>query len=185
MWPLAFIEVKKPNNKDGVLAERARIIKRFKNSKFRRFINITQLMVFSNNMEYDPESSEPIQGAFYATPAYGEAKFNFFREEEVFDLDKILSQEDDEIESFILKDNNLQIIKHNPEFLTNKSPETPTNRLSTSLFSKDRLAFILRYAIAYVKERHGYEKHIMRYPPLSKFGSIDKSLFIYVTTVLR
>lgn len=39
--PLAFIEVKKPNNKDGVLAERARIIKRFKNSKFRRFINIT------------------------------------------------------------------------------------------------------------------------------------------------
>ena len=49
--PLAFIEVKKPNNREGVLAERNRIITRFQNKKFRRFVNITQLMVFSNNME--------------------------------------------------------------------------------------------------------------------------------------
>lgn len=49
--PLVFIEVKKPNNKDGVLAERKRIDDRFKNRKFRRFMNITQVMVFSNNME--------------------------------------------------------------------------------------------------------------------------------------
>ncbi len=34
--PLAFIEVKKPNNKDGVLAERDRINTRFKNPKFQR-----------------------------------------------------------------------------------------------------------------------------------------------------
>ena len=33
--PLAFIEVKKPNNLDGVLAERDRINKRFNNRKFR------------------------------------------------------------------------------------------------------------------------------------------------------
>jgi len=50
--PLAFIEVKKPNNREGVLAERNRIITRSRNQRFRRFINITQLMVFSNNMEY-------------------------------------------------------------------------------------------------------------------------------------
>ena len=32
--PLVFIEVKKPNNQDGVLAERERINKRFQNPKF-------------------------------------------------------------------------------------------------------------------------------------------------------
>ena len=48
--PLAFIEVKKPNNLDGILAEHKRIETRFKNKKFRRFVNLTQLMVFSNNM---------------------------------------------------------------------------------------------------------------------------------------
>jgi type I restriction enzyme, R subunit len=45
--PLAFIEVKKPNNLDGIQAEYKRIQSRFKNKKFRKFINITQLMVFS------------------------------------------------------------------------------------------------------------------------------------------
>ena len=39
--PLSFIEVKKPNNKDGIQAEYARINKRFKNKKFKRFVNIT------------------------------------------------------------------------------------------------------------------------------------------------
>lgn len=33
--PLVFIEVKKPNNKDGVLAERQRINTRFQNKKFK------------------------------------------------------------------------------------------------------------------------------------------------------
>ena len=47
--PLVFIEVKKPNNQDGILAERERINTRFQNKKFRKFVNITQLMVFSNN----------------------------------------------------------------------------------------------------------------------------------------
>ena len=38
--PLAFIEVKKPNNPEGIFAERDRIIKRCRNDRFRRFINI-------------------------------------------------------------------------------------------------------------------------------------------------
>ena len=62
--PLILIEVKKPNNRDGILAERDRINKRFQNKKFRRFANITQFMIFSNNMEYDDCDPEPIQGAF-------------------------------------------------------------------------------------------------------------------------
>lgn len=60
--PLAFIEVKKPNNREGILAERNRINTRFQNKKFRRFIGATQFMIFSNNMEYDSDSTVPIQG---------------------------------------------------------------------------------------------------------------------------
>lgn len=62
--PLCFVEVKKPNNHGGMLAESARMNKeRFPNKKFRRFINITQLMIFSNNMEYDSLGGiVPIQG---------------------------------------------------------------------------------------------------------------------------
>ncbi|MCX6250668.1 MAG: type I restriction endonuclease [Bacteroidetes bacterium] len=78
--PLAIIEVKKPNNKDGVLKERDRINIRFKNKKFRRFLNQSQILLFSNNMEYDNESIVPIQGAFYCTNAKTEAIFNCFRE---------------------------------------------------------------------------------------------------------
>ena len=49
--PLVFIEVKKPNNSDGVRAERKRIETRFQNKAFKKFVNLTQLMIFSNNME--------------------------------------------------------------------------------------------------------------------------------------
>lgn len=47
--PLVFIEVKKPNNIGGMVAEAERMNKqRFPNKKFRRFINITQLKCASN-----------------------------------------------------------------------------------------------------------------------------------------
>jgi len=174
--PLAFIEVKKPNNRDGILDERTRINTRFKNKKFRKFINISQILVFSNNMEYDVESTEPIQGAFYSTTAYSAVNFNCFREEEVFDLATLLKQEDDEIENFVLKDNNLSAIKYSPEFITNKEPKTPTNRIITSLFSKDRISLLLKYCIAYVNSETGLEKHIMRYPQLFATKAIERTL---------
>jgi type I restriction enzyme R subunit len=174
--PLAFIEVKKPNNRDGVLAERNRIYTRFQNKKFRKFVNITQLMVFSNNMEYDPDDIEPIQGAFYASPSYFKPLFNYFREEDEFDFNTLLLPEHDETENFVLKDNNLISIKHSPEFITNKEPSTPTNRISNSLFSRDRLQFVLQYALAYVKETKGIEKHIMRYPQIFATKEIEKTI---------
>jgi type I restriction enzyme, R subunit len=133
--PLVFTEVKKPNNRDGILDERTRINRRFRNPKFRRFVNITQLMVFSNNMEYDDDSPEPLEGAFYASPSYGEPDFNYFREGEERDLAELLAPEDEEIEDIILKDNNLSSIKHAPEFAINKAPETPTNRLLTAVLA--------------------------------------------------
>lgn len=177
--PLAFIEVKKPNNREGVLAERNRINTRSRNPRFRRFINGTQLMVFSNNMEYEDGSPQPIEGAFYASPSYDSPVFNYFREDravETLDLLQLLADEDDAVENEVLRDNNLNVIKHSPEFLTNKSPDTPTNRICTSLFSRGRLAFLLRFALAYVNETDGLQKHVMRYPQLFATKAIEKKL---------
>lgn len=80
--PLAFIEVKKPNNKEGIKAEYDRMIKRQHNKTFRKFINITQLMIFSNNMEYDDDDLDNLFGDFYATASYEKPFFNHFREED-------------------------------------------------------------------------------------------------------
>lgn len=174
--PLVFIEVKKPNNREGILAERDRINKRFQNPKFKRFANITQFMIFSNNMEYDDGDPEPVQGAFYASSSYHKPVFNYFREEEVLNLTALLKPVSDDDELKVLKDNNLEVIRSNPEFLTNKQPERPTNRICTSLLSRDRLAFILRYALAYVSESDGLQKHIMRYPQLFATKAIERKL---------
>lgn len=174
--PLVFIEVKKPNNKDGILAERERINRRFQNSKFRRFANITQLMVFSNNMEYDDGAIEPIEGAFYATPSYEAPIFNYFREEDTLNLSALLKPLSEETELAVLKDNNLEVIRNNPEFTTNKEPSRPTNRICSSLFNRERLAFLLKYGIAYVNETNGIEKHVMRYPQLFATKAIEQKL---------
>ncbi|MDV3930581.1 restriction endonuclease subunit R [Elizabethkingia anophelis] len=174
--PLAFVEVKKPHNKEGVIAERSRINSRFKNKHFRRFANITQLMVFSNNMEYEDGIVEPVFGAFYATSAYSDLHFNYFREDPEYPVRQKMGIISDAEENTILKDNNLLVIKHSPEFKVNKEPHTPTHRILTSLFSKERLAFILRYAIAYVEEESGLQKHIMRYPQIFATMAITHKL---------
>ncbi len=177
--PLAFIEVKKPNNKEGILAERNRINSRFQNSKFRKFINITQLLVFSNNMNYDEESIDQVEGAYYSSPSTKKAIFNAFREDknvEILDTNKILEELDENIENIVLADNNLNVIKHSPEFIINKDPQSPTNRIITSIFSKDRLAMFLRYGIAYVKEFDGLQKHVMRYPQFFATKAIEKKI---------
>lgn len=168
--PLAFIEVKKPHNKEGIIAERIRIDKRFQNKNFRRFVNISQLLIFSNNMEYEDGIVDPIFGAFYGTPSYDAVHFNYFREDLDYPVNQILQVLSEETENAVLKDNNILVIKHNPEFITNKQVDTPTNRILTSLLSKERLQFILQYAIAYVQEdqigKVKYQKHIMRYPQI-------------------
>lgn len=174
--PLVFIEVKKPNNHDGILAEHKRIQTRFQNKKFRKFVNLTQLMVFSNNMEYDDSSPMPIEGAFYASTSYQKPVFNYFREEHQFNLDQLLSTVEDADETAVLKDNNLLSIKQSPEFAKNKNPDTPTNRICTSLFQRDRLSFVLEFALAYVKERTGLQKHVMRYPQMFATKAIEQKL---------
>lgn len=174
--PLVFIEVKKPNNLDGIQAEHKRIETRFQNPKFRKFINSTQLILFSNNMEYDDESLVPLQGAFYSSTSYTKPAFNYFREEEEFDIDNVLQPLDPAVEEFVLKDNNLVSIRNQPEFITNKHFNKPTNRICTSLFKRDRLLFLLQYSIAYVKDSKGLQKHVMRYPQLFATKAIERKL---------
>lgn len=181
--PLSFIEVKKPNNQEGIKAERDRINARFKNEKFRRFINITQLLVFSNNMEYDDADMNKLFGAFYATTAKGyDTQFNHFREQKRSDFIDSIKEVDENDEDFILKDNNVTVIKHSPEFVTNKDIDTPTNRILSSLYSKERLRYILKYAICYVDEINKetgethIQKHIMRYPQVFASKAITAKL---------
>lgn len=178
--PLAFIEVKKPHNRQGVIDERNRINRRFALKAFKTFTNITQLMIFSNNMDYEDGVVDPVMGAYYATPALEGVHFNYFREEENLDLNKILKSEDQDLENLVLKDNNIVAIKHTDEFITNKDYNKPTNRIITSLLSKDRLAFLLRYAITYVENTFDgkieIQKHIMRYPQFFATRAIERKL---------
>lgn len=178
--PLCFVEVKKPNNHGGMVAESKRMNReRFPNKKFRRFINITQLMIFSNNMEYDAMGGiVPIQGAFYCTAARESAPFNCFREEnpsnqpvapfiKEYPYESIKQDE----EKRILSDFNCQVIHHTPEYQTNLNVNTPTNRILTSMCCPERLLFLIKYGIAYVKMEKEVDgkiestdqKHIMRY----------------------
>ena len=178
--PLSFIEVKKPNNREGILAERNRINTRFSNPKFKKFVNLTQLLVFSNNDEYDEESIVPIQGAFYGTSSYSNVFFNCFREEEVGIINYIKPINQTEEEK-ILIDTNYVTLKGTAEYNTNLDINTPTNRIITSLFTKERFLKILKYGIAYVEklDKNGIiqiQKHIMRYPQLFATLAIENKL---------
>lgn len=164
--PLALVEVKKRLNPGGVLEERCRMDRRHANRRFRHFFNLVQLMVFSNNMEYDDGSPEPVQGAFYAASTYGKAHFNYFREERAASLVAAVAPPDPALEDRVLADTNLVSIKGTPEFERNKSADSPTHRLLTSLFSRERMAFVLHYAFAYLDRGEGVQKHVMRYPQM-------------------
>lgn len=190
--PLVFIEVKKPNNEGGMLEEANRMNKiRFPQKKFRRFINITQLMIFSNNMEYDAQGGiVPIQGAFYCTGARTSVRFNCFREDEVLNgipkyiIDYPYKDVDAEVEKKILSDFNCQVIHTTDEYDTNKGINTPTNRIITSMCSVERILFLLKYGITYVnseKEVDGKiekkdEKHIMRYQQFFASLAVKKKI---------
>lgn len=178
--PLSFIEVKKPNNRNGILAERNRIQKRFQNKKFKKFVNLTQILVFSNNNEYDKESIIPIQGAFYGTSSYKQVLFNCFREEDE-NINKNVKKIEEKEENEILIDNNYVSIKGTKEYNTNLDINTPTNRIITSIFSKERYIKLLKYGIAYIEksDKNGVmqiEKHIMRYPQLFATLAVEDKL---------
>ena len=184
--PLAFIEVKKPNNHEGILAERDRINMRMSKKCFHTFFNITQLMIFSNNQEYDNTNRVPIQGAFYCCSSLSKAFFNVFREEDKSFVAQYpylpLSLD---IENKVLKHRNCVVLKNLNEYQTNKQPTTPTNRIITSMLSKERFLFLLRYGFAYVERKVELEdgtigtelqKHVMRYQQMFASYAIRRML---------
>ena len=191
--PLVFVEVKKPNNKGGMIAESNRINNvRFPNKKFRRFLNETQFMIFSDNKEYDTLGGiVPLEGAFYSTISRTKAFFNLFREENPkglsvapYHADYPYKKIDPVIEKRILSDFNCQVIHTSPEYQTNLNINTPTNRILTSMCSKERLLYILKYGLCYLTsndEEDGSiaikdEKHIMRYSQLFASLAVRKKI---------
>ena len=166
--PLAFLEVKKPNNEGGIQAEFRRMLdQRLEVPEYRKYFNMFQIVAFSNNMEYEDEtdsaSADSIRaGSFYTTPNGKNTTFSFFREERK----KTTGFEDVSLDTvkYVLKDNHYTPSEADtPEFQTNLDPDTPCNRFVTSLFAKERIMFFLQYGIAYVDGKVP-EKHIMRYP---------------------
>ncbi len=192
--PLTYIEVKIPNNKEGIVAERKREYNaRLPNKKAKRFNNITQLMIFSNNMEYDNMGGiTPVQGAFYCTGSYKAPPFNCFREEnpQHFEVEPYIEtypykDVPDEVEKALLDEFNVQVYKSSDEYKKNKRVTTPTNKILTSMCEPSRLLYLLKYGIAYVHAEKKLDdgsivielqKHIMRYQQFFASMAVTKTL---------
>lgn len=175
--PLSFLEVKKPNNEGGIQMEFKRMINdRLEKEEHKKYFNLIQLISFSNNMEYeDFDDAEDVKaGSFYTTPNGFFTSFSFFREEEE-KCDGFLEIDENTIKN-ILRDNNYNPLEADTlEFKENLNINSPCNRFITSIFSKERIMFFLRYGIVYVDENYP-EKHIMRYPQFFATKKIIKRL---------
>jgi type I restriction enzyme R subunit len=165
--PLAFLEVKPPNNDGGIQMEFNRMLnKRLERPEYKKYFNLLQIVSFSNNMDYEDEDSAMAEdvkaGSFYTTPNGQRTTFSFFREE----LPKTTGFIDitmDRVKA-VLKDNHYSPVEADtPEFHTNLDMNTPCNRFVTSLFDKPRIMFFLRYGLTYISGTTP-QKHIMRYP---------------------
>ncbi|WP_025725537.1 type I restriction endonuclease [Acholeplasma granularum] len=207
--PLAFLEVKHPNNSGGIQVEFERMInKRLKNDDYKKYFNLLQLISFSNNMEYedadDDIADEVKAGSFYTTPNGQSTTFSFFREDiKEYHSKYKLKEIDEATVKFVVKDGGYNPDETDtPEFNTNLSDLTPCNRFITSLFDKERLLYMLRYGVMFlteIKKVHNAstntneeipikQKHIMRYPQffatraiIKRFGEEDKNGIIWHT----
>lgn len=176
--PLGFLEVKKPNNDGGIQKEFDRMTKdRLKNSNYKKFFNMIQILAFSNNMEYennDNDEAEDVKaGSFYSTPNGMQTSFSFFREDDAdYHSNYQYLNIDDDMVRYVIRD-----CGYNPanfdteEFQENLDKFTPCNKFITSVFDKERLMYFLHYGIMFIdtpakdtKQGPLKEKHIMRYP---------------------
>ena len=97
---------------------------------------------------------------------------------------------DSDVEKKILTDFNCQVIHTAPEYQTNLNINTPTNRIITSMCSPERLLFLIKYGIAYVKAEREVDgkiestdqKHIMRYQQMFAALAIRKKINEGVTS---
>lgn len=207
--PLAFLEVKKPNNEGGIQVEFDRMInKRLSNDEYKRFFNIIQIVSFSNNMEYedaDDEVADEVKaGSFYTTPNGFSTTFSFFREDIIgYHANYKFREIDDDTIKYVVKDGGYDPSETDTvEFQTALSDLTPCNRFITSFYDKERLLYYLHYGIMYlteIKKIHNEtlnideeipvkQKHIMRYPQffatraiIKRLGEKDKNGIIWHT----
>jgi type I restriction enzyme R subunit len=184
--PLSFMEVKKPNNKGytnkhgitkyGIQAEFNRMSDRFEEKSYTPYFNQMQLLTFSNNQAYDDGAQEPFQGSFYTTPNWEKTTYNHFREEREIAVSEYLN--DDFIDE-VLTDNNIASIRSDIEFNDNLKTDTYTNKFITSLYTKERIIYFLRFGIVYVNSiRDGLNKHIIRYPQYFALRNLTEKLDI-------
>lgn len=166
--PLAFLEVKKPNNEGGIQKEFDRMIdKRLQNQEYKKFFNMIEIVSFSNNMEYeDADDAEDVKaGSFYTTPNAANTSFSFLREDDpsyIEDYSYIdISEEDIKQTTKDLGYAETEVDED--EFQENLKIDTPCNSFVTSLFDKERFLYFLRYGIMFINTAIP-EKHIMRYP---------------------
>ncbi|MEE6729855.1 DEAD/DEAH box helicase family protein [Pediococcus pentosaceus] len=171
--PLTYVEVKQPsairNGMTGMKSEFERMGTRFKNKKFRAFHNITQLITFSDNTDYADDDGQQMQGSYYATTSLGKAVYNSMHEERYSELVDQIGTVSEEDVDYVLKDANRIILKNTAEFKSDCDVNTPMNRFLTSMYTKKRLEFFLRFGIVYVDViakdgKPSLQKHIMRYP---------------------
>ena len=167
--PLAFLEVKKPNNEGGIQKEFDRMInKRLKNLDYKKFFNLIQFVSFSNNMEYEEDNDdiEDIKaGSFYTTPNGNNTSFSFFREDDIkYLVDYNYKNISKDTVKYVMKDCGYNPKEaETPEFDENLKVDTPCNSFITSVFDKERFLYFLKYGIMFINEKVP-QKHIMRYP---------------------
>ena len=183
--PLSYIEVKQPNairdGKTGIQSEQDRTRYRFENRKFRRFNNITQLIALSDNLLYINGQGQQKQGSYYGSNAYSKTKFNAFKEEREVDFLHSIGPLTDEQIDFVLEDMKRFALKSQPEFTTNLNHDTPCNAFLSSLYTKERLLFLLRFGLVYVEEESKdgqmqLQKHVMRYPQYFATRAIEETI---------
>ncbi|WP_368262704.1 DEAD/DEAH box helicase family protein [Clostridium disporicum] len=166
--PLAFLEVKKPNNQGGIQKEFERMIKkRLENRDYVKYFNLIQMVCFSNNMEYeDEDNAEDVKaGSFYTTPNGKTTSFSFFREDdEKYISDYPYKEISENKIKDVMKDCGYSKAEADtPEFKENLKSTSPCNSFITSVFDKERFLYFLYYGIMFVQEKVP-QKHIMRYP---------------------
>lgn len=207
--PIAFLEVKHPDNSGGIQVEFERMInKRLKNDDYKKFFNMIQIVSFSNNMEYedsDDDIAEEVKaGSFYTTPNGTNTSFSFFREDiQGYHAGYKFKEIDIDTIKYVVKDGGYNPDETDtPEFETNLSDTTPCNRFITSFYDKGRFMYMLRYGIMFlteIKKIHNNttntdeeipikQKHIMRYPQffatraiIKRMGEKDKNGIIWHT----
>lgn len=124
--PIAFLEVKKPNNEGTIQAEFNRMLNvRLKNPAYRKYFNLIQLVK---------------SGSFYTTPNGVKTSFSFFREDEkgYHKNYQYLTLDDDFCRSVIKDLGYSTSIFDTDEFNTANDTDMPCNRFITSMYDKER-----------------------------------------------